>query len=72
MNKDLKYTQEIENYLSGELNAEKSAEFEKRLKEDKDLQDEFILTKKVINGIKGYAFKNMLKDIHQELFDAER
>ena len=66
MSKDLKNIEEIDNYLSGELSVQHRNEFEKRLEEDNNLQDELMITKRVIAAIQGYAFKNMLKEIHEE------
>jgi anti-sigma factor RsiW len=66
MNKDLKHIEEIDNYLSGELSVEARNEFEKRLTQDNNLQDELVITKRVIAAVKGYAFKNMIKEIHEE------
>jgi anti-sigma factor RsiW len=66
MSKDLKHIEEIDNYLSGELSGEHRNEFEKRLKGDNELQGELMVTKRVISALQGYAFKNMLKEIHEE------
>ena len=69
MNEGLKNIQEIDEYISGELDRESRNEFEKRLREDPDLQEELNTVKKVIEGIRGNAFKQMLKGIHHKLFD---
>jgi anti-sigma factor RsiW len=69
MPKDLKYLQGIDEYLSGELNQEDRNEFEQKLKEDLELQEELNITKLVIEGIKGYAFREMLQDFRKKLID---
>lgn len=69
MSKELKNIKEIDGYLSGELTPEHRTEFEKKLEADADLQDELTQTKEVIEGIQGYAFKQMLAKIHREHFD---
>ena len=63
--------QEIEDYLSGELSPEHLAEFEKRLKEDENARNELMQLKNVIEGIKGYAFKEKLREFHQRNFPQE-
>jgi anti-sigma factor RsiW len=68
MSKDPQNIQEIDQYLSGELSPEARNEFEKKLKEDPSLREELNTTINVIEGIQGYAFKNMLKDLHKKLF----
>jgi len=42
------------------------AEFETKLKSEKEIRAEIGITKKVIEGVRGYAFKMMLKNIHQD------
>jgi len=44
----------IDNYLSGNLNQETSLQFEKRLAIDKEIQQEVVFQKDVIQGIKQY------------------
>jgi len=68
MSKDQPIQQEIDNYLSGRLSAEHLAEFEKRILDEQELQDEVNLTKQVIDGIQGHAFKTMLERIHERNF----
>ena len=51
MSNDPHLTKEIDAYLSGELSPESRTEFEKRLKEDADLQEELNTTKNVIEGV---------------------
>lgn len=68
MSKDPKDIQQIDQYLSGDLSPEGRNEFESRLKEDPSLREELNTTVNVIEGIRGYAFKNMLKDLHKKLF----
>jgi anti-sigma factor RsiW len=68
MSKDLQHIKEIDNYLAGELTPELRNEFEKRLKEDPNLQEEVNVTKQVIEGVQGYAFKAMLSEIHNNLY----
>jgi len=60
--------QEIEDYLSGKLSEAHLAEFEERLLLDKELQNDVEITKKIIEGVEGYAFKKELKDLHQKFF----
>ena len=69
MNNDPQIFNEIDVYLSGELSVENRDAFEKKLKDDASLQEELNTTIDVIEGIQGYAFKNMLKDLHKKLFD---
>jgi anti-sigma factor RsiW len=68
MSKDSNIIKEIDDYLSGELSPEHLAEFEKRIREEEELQHDLAFTKSVIEGIEAYAFKNMLKKIHQKLY----
>ena len=68
MSKDLQKIKEIDDYLSGELNAEHRNAFEEKLKADIDLQEELNAIKQVIDGIQGYSFKQMLKDLHNKHF----
>jgi anti-sigma factor RsiW len=68
MSKDLKNIQEIDEYISGELDQEHRNEFEKKILADKNIQDDLNITKQVIEGIQGYAFKKMLSDIHARLY----
>ncbi len=68
MSKDLQHIKEIEEYLSGDLTPEMRNEFEKRLKEDPDLQADLSATTNLIEGIQGYAFKQMLRDFHNKHF----
>ena len=60
--------QEIHDYLSGKLTPELREAFEKRLLTDFNLQEDFETTKQTIEGIQGYAFKNMLKRLHAKHF----
>jgi hypothetical protein len=60
---------EIDEYLSGELSPENVAKFEKRILEEKQMQEDVILTKNVIEGVQGSAFKKMIKKIGRELDD---
>ena len=59
---------EIDDYLAGELSKENLAEFEKRLQEDEDAKEQVIQLRKVIEGIKGYGFKQKLDELHKNLF----
>jgi hypothetical protein len=68
MDRDLKNIKEIDDYLSGELSLEHKIEFEKRLKEDTSIQEALNTAKKVIEGVHGAGFRNMLKDLHSKLF----
>jgi len=68
MQKDPITIKELEEYLAGELTQENRAEFEKRLQEDETAKEQFIQLRKVIEGLKGYAFKEKLKEFHKELF----
>lgn len=68
MDRDLKLTKEIENYLSGDMSPDEYLNFEKRLEEDETIRREVEITQQVIEGIRGAAFKKMLKDIHKEHF----
>jgi anti-sigma factor RsiW len=68
MSKDLKSIQEIDEYISGQLDAGHRNEFEKKLAEDSEVQEDLDATKKVIEGIQGYAFRQMLSDLQKKLF----
>lgn len=68
MSKDLQNIKEIDQYLSGELSPEGRNEFEQKLIEDPNLREDLNTTANVIEGVQGYAFKNMLKEIHHKLF----
>lgn len=71
MDKGINIIKEIDDYLSGELSAEHKAEFEKRIREEKDVQNDVAITKNVIDGVEGHAFKEMIKTIHQKLSHPE-
>lgn len=68
MDDKLKLSKEIENYLSGDMNPEEYLKFEQRLEEDESIRREVEITQRVIEGIRGAAFKKMLKDIHEKNF----
>lgn len=68
MDKDLKLSKEIENYLAGDMSPDEYLTFEKRLESDEAIRRELEITQRVIEGIKGVAFKKMLEDIHREHF----
>ena len=72
MPKNLKHGKEIDAYLSGELAPEQVTEFEKRLQEEQELRDELEAMKRVIEGIEGYGFKQMLNRFHEELFGEDK
>jgi hypothetical protein len=57
---------EIDDYLSGNLSPEQVVEFEKILRDEMQVQNDVTLTKKVIDGVEGHAFKKMLKRIHNK------
>lgn len=69
MSKDLQNIKEIDQYLSGELSPEGRNEFEQKLIEDPSLREDLNTTANVIEGIQGYAFKKMLSDIHNKLYN---
>ena len=64
MSKDFQNIKEIEDYLYGELTPQQRQAFEKKLQEDIELREEVDATKHAIEGVQGYAFKKMLKDLH--------
>ncbi|HTE34722.1 MAG TPA: hypothetical protein VK666_30295 [Chryseolinea sp.] len=68
MKKDLDHIKEIDTYLAGGLSPEELAQFEIRLQEDLDFREEVSTAKKIIEGVQGYSFKKMLKDLHQKHF----
>ena len=72
MSKDLQNLKDIDDYLSGQLNPETRDEFEKKLKADIDLQEELDAIKQVVEGIQGYGFKQMLKEIHARNFTKDK
>jgi anti-sigma factor RsiW len=69
MGPDRKKIEEIDEYLSGELTPEHRNDFEKKLQDDTNLQQDLQTTKKVIDGVQGHAFKKMLKNIHSKHFN---
>ncbi len=71
MEKDHNIQDDFKQYLSGKLNLEARNEFEKRLQEDPNLRHALGAEVNVEEGIQGYAFKNMLKKIHQKLYGNE-
>jgi anti-sigma factor RsiW len=68
MNIDAATLKEIDDYLSGELTNEQKAEFEKRIAAHQDLREDVELVDRLIEGIQGYGFKQMLKRIHAKHF----
>ena len=71
MHKNSITIREIEDYLAGELSPEHVAEFEKRLEEDDNAKRDLMELKKVIEGIKGFAFRQTLKKFHDKHFPPE-
>lgn len=69
MNKDLQNIKLIESYLEGDLTPEQKTQFEELLKADSSLQNDIKITKRLISGIRGYAFKEMLNKIHEQHID---
>jgi len=69
MSTDSKNIEEIDNYLAGELSPEHIAEFENRLREEQDVQEDLTTTKSVIEGVRGFALKKMLKSFQDEISD---
>lgn len=72
MSKDLKNIQEIDEYISGQLDQSHRNEFEKKLHADSGVQDDLNITKQVIEGIQGHAFKQSLKEMHKKLFGSDK
>lgn len=72
MKKDSITIKEIDDYLSGELDAAHLAEFEKRLREDEEAKQNVMQLKKAIEGIQGYAFKQRLKEFHKAFLTGEQ
>ena len=68
MSKDLQNIKQIDEYLSGNVTSDIRNEFEEKLKTDINLQEEVNTIRQVIEGIEGYAFKEMLKKIHKNQF----
>jgi tetratricopeptide (TPR) repeat protein len=54
----------INSYLKGDISAEEKLQFEKRLKEDDNLREEYLTTKKIKDIIEAGALKEKLSDIH--------
>ncbi len=69
MSTDSKNIEEIDNYLAGELSPEHIAEFEHRVREEQDVQEDLTTTKRVIEGVRGFALKKMLKGFQDETSD---
>jgi hypothetical protein len=66
MTKELLIT--IDSYLNGELSDEELVSFEKRVREEYGIQEDVALTTRLIKGIRGYGFKQLLSKIHREEF----
>lgn len=68
MNRKEQINKKIEDYFDGDLSPAEIAELERRIAEDPEVRDQVTLTGKVITGIRGFAFKQMLKEIHKKHF----
>jgi hypothetical protein len=68
MNNQLSKDQEIDRYLSGAFTNEERADFEARMQTEATLKEDVELTRKLISGIRGYAFKQMIGTIMEEEF----
>jgi hypothetical protein len=64
MSKENKNIEEVDAYLSGEITGEELEAFEIRLRLEGQLKADLDATKKVIEGVEGYAFKKTLTEIH--------
>lgn len=71
MSKDIKHIEQIDEYLSNNLGTEARNEFEEKLREDSEIREELNNIKQVIEGVRGYALQETLKDIHKDLFGDE-
>ena len=71
MSKELKHIEQIDEYLSNSLGQEARNEFEERLQKDAEIQNELDNVRQVVDAVRGFALKEKLKDIHQELFSDE-
>jgi len=71
MSKDLKNIEQIDDYLSHSLGQEARNEFEEKLHQDTEMQNELDNVRQVVDAVRGFALKEKLKDIHQELFSDE-
>ena len=72
MSKEPQNIKEIDDYLSGGLTPELRNAFEKKLEGDSNLREDFDATKQLIEGIEGYAFKKMVRELHQKHFGKEK
>ncbi|HTF19615.1 MAG TPA: hypothetical protein VK658_16195 [Chryseolinea sp.] len=68
MDKRLDQLKQIDAYLAGELSAEEIVLFEERFRMEQGIQDDVEITRRLVNAIRGYGFKEMLKRIHNEHF----
>ena len=71
MSKDLRHIEQIDQYLSNSLGQEARNEFEQNLQKDAEVQNELDNVRQVVDAVRGFALKENLKDIHQELFRDE-
>jgi len=64
MRNELKHIEEIENYLTGKMNANEKSAFEKRIREDENLASDVLLQKQIIERMQLNAFKKDLLVFH--------
>lgn len=67
---DIKYFDIIQKYFDGEMSSDELSEFNKQLESDKELGEELILYKELIEGIKKFneqKIRNKFKEIDLEL-----
>lgn len=68
MKPELEELKEIESYLAGALPEERRLAFESRIRSELGIKGNIELTKRVIDAIKGYGFKLMIRRIREEEF----
>jgi hypothetical protein len=68
MSTQLEDLKEIESYLTGEMPEEKRSAFEAKVKNELGINEDVALTGRLIDAVKGYGFKQMIKRIRAEEF----
>ncbi|MFZ5551918.1 MAG: carboxypeptidase-like regulatory domain-containing protein [Bacteroidota bacterium] len=67
MRNELKHIEEIENYLTGNMNAEQRLSFESKMKADDNLAQDVVLQQQIMERLKLNAFKNEMIAFHSGL-----
>ncbi len=59
--------EQIHLYLSGQMDENTRADFEKLLQENPEMQEEFLIQKRIKEGLKAQHYKVQFQNIHQQL-----